>query len=79
MYDYHYAYPRPMYSHQYRRSGRHLASTLNVSAGYERQLGGGFSLQIEPYLKLPLAGVGWGSVRLFSTGLHLSLGFHRVR
>lgn len=77
-YDYHYA-SRPMYSHQYRRSGRHLASTLNLSAGYERQLGAGFSLQVEPYLKLPLAGVGWGSVRLYSTGLHLSLGFHRIR
>lgn len=77
-YDYHYSY-KPMYTHAVHRGGRHLASTLNFSAGYERQLGAGFSLQVEPYLKLPLAGVGWGSVRLYSTGLHLSLGFHRVR
>lgn len=77
-YDYHYA-NKPPYTHEVYRGGRHLASTLNLSAGYERQLGAGFSLQVEPYLKLPLAGVGWGSVRLYSTGLHLSLGFHRVR
>lgn len=78
VYDYHFA-NKPPYTHEVYRGGRHLASTLNLSAGYERQLGAGFSLQIEPYLKLPLAGVGWGSVRLYTTGLHLSVGFHRVR
>ena len=59
--------------------GGHFANTLNFSVGYQRQLGEGFSLQIEPYLKLPLATVGFGSVRLYSLGMHLSLAFHPLR
>ncbi|MCY7353020.1 MAG: PorT family protein [Cytophagaceae bacterium] len=70
-----YIYPNPR-EREFSRANNHLASTLNLSAGYERQLGHGFSLQVEPYLKLPLSGVGAGGVRLYSTGLHLSLGFH---
>ncbi|MBC7892074.1 MAG: hypothetical protein H7Y12_07685 [Sphingobacteriaceae bacterium] len=77
--DYTYRYAnKPSYTHEINvsRGGGHFATTLNLSLGYQRQLGGGLSLQLEPYLKLPLAGVGFGSVRLYSTGLHLSLGFH---
>jgi len=77
--DYTYRYAKnPTYTHEINvsRGGGHFATTLNLSLGYQRQLGGGLSLQLEPYLKLPLAGVGFGSVRLYSTGLHLSLGFH---
>lgn len=48
---------------------RHLFSILNLSFGYERQLGTHWSLQAEPYLKLPLAGVGAGKVRLTSGGV----------
>lgn len=62
-----------------RNGGGHFANTFNLSVGYQRQLGDGFSLQVEPYLKLPLAAVGFGSVRLYSLGLHLSLAFHPLR
>ncbi len=77
--DYTYRYTnKPSYTHEVNvsRGGGHFATTFNLSLGYQRQLGGGLSLQLEPYLKLPIAGVGFGSVRLYSTGLHLSLGFH---
>jgi hypothetical protein len=55
------------------RSSDYLFSTFNLSMGYERQLKHGFSFQIEPYLKTPLKGVGWGSINLYSTGVILSL------
>lgn len=77
--DYTYRYAnKPYYKHEVNvsRGGGRFATTLNLSLGYQRQLGGGLSLQLEPYLKLPLEGVGFGKVRLYSTGLHLSLGFH---
>ena len=47
---------------------RHLLSILNLSVGYERRLGAHWSVQAEPYAKLPLAGVGLGKVRLASAG-----------
>jgi hypothetical protein len=52
-------------------TNRHLLSILNFSVGYERRLGPHWSLQAEPYLKVPLAGVGAGKVKLTSAGVFL--------
>jgi hypothetical protein len=52
---------------------RHLFSILNLSFGYERSLSNHWSLQAEPYLKLPLAGVGAGKVKLTSAGVFLGM------
>ena len=52
---------------------RHLFSILNLSAGYERSLGRCWSVQAEPYVKLPLAGVGLGKVKLISAGVFLGV------
>jgi hypothetical protein len=48
---------------------QHWFSVLNLSAGYERNLGSHWRLQVEPYVKLPLGGVGAGKVRLMSGGV----------
>jgi hypothetical protein len=48
-------------------------SVVNLSVGYERNLGRRFSWQAEPFLKLPLGGVGFGKVRLGSGGVFVSL------
>lgn len=45
----------------------------NVSIGYERFLGKRVAIGIEPYLKIPLSGVGWCDIDLFSTGANVSL------
>ena len=47
-------------------------STLNLSAGIERKINKHFTLQIEPFLKTPLVGVGRGTVNLYSSGLLFS-------
>ncbi|HYF33613.1 MAG TPA: outer membrane beta-barrel protein [Chitinophagaceae bacterium] len=54
-------------------SSKHWMSVLNLSVAYERQLGKNFSLQAEPFFKQPLNGVGFGSVRLNSTGVYFTL------
>ncbi|OON67953.1 hypothetical protein [Hymenobacter sp. CRA2] len=51
----------------------HPFSVVNISAGYEYQLSPRWSAQAEPFLKLPLGGVGAGSVRLSSGGVFLGL------
>ena len=47
--------------------------TLNVSAGMQYRMNRIFSLQFEPTLKAPLAGVGEGEVSLVSLGAFLNL------
>lgn len=46
-----------------------LLGIMNLSFGYERSLGTRWSLQAEPYLKVPLNGVGIGKVQLVSGGV----------
>jgi hypothetical protein len=50
----------------------YIFSNLNLSIGYERTLGKHFSIQAEPYLKLPLKGLGYGSVRMNSYGMFVT-------
>lgn len=50
-------------------------SVLTLSAGYEYRLNKRMQLLAEPYFKLPLAGVGYGKVKLNSTGVLFTLGW----
>jgi hypothetical protein len=51
----------------------YLFSIVNLSAGMERSLGKRFSIQAEPYLKIPLKGLGTGSMRMDSYGILFTL------
>jgi|GEM_PF-2037369 len=70
-YAYDYSYYRTQYHWQkdYVNENQHWFSVLNLSLGYERRLGQHWGLQAEPYVKLPLGGVGAGKVRLASGGV----------
>jgi hypothetical protein len=51
----------------------YFISNINLSVGYERILGKHFSLQAEPYFKIPVQGLGYGSIKMNSYGLLLGL------
>lgn len=76
-YNYFYRYnassPVISRSHSTYNQNRHYFSQLNLSAGYQLPVGRRFSVIAEPYLKLPLGGVGNGRVRLNSTGIMFSI------
>jgi hypothetical protein len=74
-YDYAPVYGKPVapYSFEVSNGSRHLLKVLNLSAGYERLLSPRWSVQAEAFAKLPLAGVGYGAVRLRSAGVFFSL------
>lgn len=57
-------YTRSIYN-----KNQHLFSTLQLSGGYNFRLSSRASLLAEPYFKLPLSGVGYGKVRLYSAGV----------
>lgn len=52
---------------------QHLFSVLGLSAGYQYVLNKKLSFIAEPYFRMPLTGVGYGKVKLKSTGILFSL------
>lgn len=81
-YNYRYYYannPNPMSRYRtYDTNSKHWASILNLSIGYERQINKSFSIQAEPFFKQPLKGVGFGGVKLNSTGIYFSVKYKPV-
>ena len=64
---------RPAETVEVRTNARHVLQILNLSAGFEHAVGQRWSVQAEPFVKLPLGGIGFGDVRLGSAGVFLSL------
>jgi hypothetical protein len=56
----------------------YLFSTVSLSIGVEQQISNSLSLQVEPFVKLPLSGIGYGNLQLNSYGLGLSLRYSPV-
>jgi hypothetical protein len=57
----------------YENSSNTLFSVLHLSGGYETHLGKNILVRIEPYLKLPIQGVGVGEMSLRSTGFNIGI------
>lgn len=77
-YDYYYKYPN---GNAYTKSwsisnqNKHYFSVLDISAGYEYSFSKRASLIAEPYLKIPLSGIGAGKVNLNSAGMLFTFAF----
>ncbi|MBI3138850.1 MAG: hypothetical protein HYZ15_09720 [Sphingobacteriales bacterium] len=56
-----------------RNRNQHFFTVLGFSGGYQRKITDRISFIAEPYLKLPLTGVGYGKVRLNSAGILFSV------
>ncbi|WP_057936025.1 hypothetical protein [Algoriphagus resistens] len=69
------------YTHEIDVKGanNHFFGVANFSIGYERKLAKQLSIQVEPYFKVPLNGVGEGDISLKSTGLFVGLKFYPGR
>lgn len=52
---------------------KHFFSILDLSAGYERKLNNILSITAEPYIKMPLSGIGYGKIKLNSVGIAFTL------
>ena len=51
----------------------HYYSILNLSGGYQKTIKNNWSVLMEPYVNVPLTGIGFGEVKLISFGLSLSI------
>ncbi|MCX6214093.1 hypothetical protein [Spirosoma sp.] len=74
--DYTFNYPPHTYNVKKEASystGGYGLSQLNLSVGYERALTKRLSWQVEPFIKMPLKGVGFFKIDLLSTGTFFSI------
>lgn len=60
-------------SHEYKNQHQHYLSVLNLGVNWERQTIGRLRWSLQPYVKVPLGGVGQGSIKLYTAGLALQL------
>jgi hypothetical protein len=63
-------------TNEYSERSRYFASALDLSIGYEFFIDPVTSFRIEPYVQIPLKGIGVGSMQVMSSGLHAA--FTRV-
>lgn len=76
--DYYYHYedsydPNQLDSWSVNNENQHLFGIYNLSIGYQKSLGKQWFLEIEPFIKMPLSGIGFGKVDLWSTGSMFSV------
>jgi hypothetical protein len=80
-YNYLYDYNNQYYNRlsSINSSDKHLFALLHISAGIERPISKSITSIIEPYAKIPLAGVGFGSIQLSSFGLNFSVQYRQPK
>ena len=76
-YDYKYYYANSgtsaVHNYTYNNASKNLFSVMQFSAGYSRKIGKSTDLRLEPYVKIPLSGLGYGELRFWSTGMHVGV------
>ncbi len=77
-YEFEYGYnPPPNAMESWRSNGTssHILGVLNLSTGYEYDLARRWSLQVEPFINIPITGIGWGNVNLYSVGSYFTINY----
>ena len=79
---YDYTYPQhsyPKWMNWEGSTGSYWLGVLNASVGVEQQIGRNFSLQVEPFWKIPMAEVGFGKIKLQTSGIFISAKYRLSR
>jgi hypothetical protein len=73
-YNYYYGTSGPVpHTKEYKNTSTYIFSHVSVSGGYTHRLGNFADLRVEPYLKLPVSGMGVGSMTLSSAGVQVGI------
>jgi len=61
----------------YKNSSKNFFAEIRLTGGYAFKLPAQFSVRVEPYLNIPVAGVGYGKLNLMSAGINAGI-FKRI-
>lgn len=79
-YDYLYYYGNngssAVHSWTYNNSGTNLVAATQVSAAYDMPVTSHLRIRVEPYVNIPMQGMGYSKLKLMSTGLHVGIVQH---
>ncbi|SEK18343.1 porin family protein [Parapedobacter koreensis] len=64
-----YGYPKQITLYN---QNRHILGIGNLSVGYRRKLMPSLALTVQPFVKVPLTGIGNGNLKLYSSGIAIS-------
>jgi len=56
-----------------KKPSQYWFSVVNLSVGFEQKIGRIGNLRLEPYLRIPLKGMGTGSLPIMSAGLNIGI------
>ncbi|RKR83526.1 hypothetical protein BDD43_3736 [Mucilaginibacter gracilis] len=68
-YNYEYANTAGPVEYNIANKNKYFLGVLNLDVTYQRQINAKFSLNVQPYLKVPLTNIGYSQVKLQSTGV----------
>lgn len=75
--DYRFTYTQQSglgdYDYSIRNKNKHAFSVINLDARYVRRINNKLGIGFQPYLKIPVADIGYGHVRLHSLGMAVNL------
>lgn len=57
----------------YKNNRSYFASSINLSIGYEQNIGKKNTIRFQPYIQLPVKGIGVGDLQVMSTGLYIGI------
>jgi hypothetical protein len=57
----------------YKKSSSDLLAVISLSGGYNKSIGKSTKFFICPYLKIPVKGIGIGSLPIMSTGVNIGI------
>ena len=64
-------------SSSYNSSDTHVLSIWDLSVGFNKPFSKSWGMQVEPYARIPLGGVGLGNIRLSSFGINFSVQYRQ--
>ncbi|CAN5397634.1 hypothetical protein BH11BAC3_BH11BAC3_00580 [soil metagenome] len=57
----------------YKKNSYELPAVINISIGYQKNVSKNFDIRLEPFLKIPIQGIGVGNLPVTSAGLQLGI------
>jgi hypothetical protein len=54
----------------------YLLSIININATYEHKINSNFGISVQPYMKVPISGVGYSNIKLQSTGVAVGVTYN---
>ena len=57
----------------YKKDKMFFAASIDLSVGYQQKLGNKNQVRIEPYIQIPVRGIGMGNVPVTGAGIHFGI------